>query len=180
MLTVRGSKSDYRIWFCQTALITHVNSVRRKKMFHPTLLSHTRGNDSFSQSARGLCANLQNHFVTGGLVIFLSTATVTVQFAVCSGATEDRRHETRQTRARRSLLKSSPRVRRSANIKWSPLYHFSLPPFRERRRSLCQDRYYLRHYPPSCSHSYLSWLNCKGREMRQRGLRTVRRSFSQM
>ena len=58
---------------------------------------------------------------------FRRAATVTVQFAMYSGATEDRRHETRQTRERGNLLKSfhsaRARVHRSANIKWSPLYH---------------------------------------------------------
>lgn len=106
--------------------------MRRKKMFHPTLLSHTRGNDSFSQSARGLCANLQDHFVTGGLVIFLSAATVPVQFAAYSGATEDRRHETRQTRERGSLLKSFRRALR----KYQMITVMSFLPLRFARRSL--------------------------------------------
>lgn len=85
-----------------------------EKDVSPPLLSHMHGNDSLFHKALTDSANLQNHFVIHRRPCyfpFREVATVTVvQFTVYSCATEDRRHETRQTRERGSRLKSFRRA----------------------------------------------------------------------
>lgn len=79
----------------------HTKSYATEKDVSPSLLSHTRGNDSFSQSARGLCANLQNHFVTGGLVIFLSAKLQPLQYSLPRTRAQRKTEDTRQDKRAR-------------------------------------------------------------------------------
>lgn len=132
MLILQKSKLNCRLLdYVKSLWLDEILCDEMERNVLPSLLSHTRGNDSFSQSARGLCANLQNHFGTGGLVIFLSTELQPLQYSLPCTRARRKIEDTKQDKRARGeafwkVSAASVRVHRSANIKWSPLYHSCL------------------------------------------------------
>lgn len=105
---VRLHQSDQPLW-------SHRILCNGKRCFICVIISHawkwlffTKCSQTLRQPSEPLCNRRPCYFH------FREAATVTVQFAVYSGATGDRRHETRQTREGGSLLKSFRRARARA------------------------------------------------------------------
>jgi len=151
--------------------------MQRKKMFRYISyawkwLFFTKRSRTLRQPSESLCNRRPCYFP------FRSTATVTIQFAMYSGAMEDTRQDKR-AKEEAFWKVSAAHVRRFANIKWSPLYHSCLSALRRTRfpGSILSPLLPLR----SCS--YLSSLNCKdeiGKYDKEDSVEVVRRSFSRM
>lgn len=114
---IKIKQLNYRVRFHQTALI---EPYVIEKDVSPPLLSRTRGNDPFSQSARGLCQPSESLCDSQTALLFSFPRSCNRYSTVYRVLVLNGRQKTRDktnARERKPSEKFPPRVYHSANIK---------------------------------------------------------------